>query len=121
MKLFHGTTDKHLKKIQRDGLSSKRYVAGEDGIWLTDWSEAAEWFGGIKVDEEGGRLLICEVKAKPKDLSPDFMSYDMPMYEVLQEYGCDTGDIEKSDECWRDKIKKGEVPFPKNKHDWEPV
>jgi hypothetical protein len=119
MKLFHGTSSKKQREIRRKGLRAERYVAGADGVWLSDQYDMAEWFAGIKTDEEGGKNLICEVEVKEKNLTADLVSYEMPSYEVLDTFGCDTGDIEKSTVCWRKKIDNGEVPFPKNRHDWK--
>lgn len=79
MILFHGTSDKFLKSIQKHGLvprglSGKSTYEGKleslpDRVYLTD--VYAPQFGLIAVDKHGGNLMIVGVKVEESRLLPD--------------------------------------------------
>jgi hypothetical protein len=94
-------------------------MKGQMGVFLTDDREVAEMFAGIRTDDVGGDPVVCGALVDTAHLTPDMEMYQMPGYDVLDKYGCDTGDLEKSDECWWKAIKEGRVPYPKNMQDWK--
>lgn len=120
IRLRHGTSTKYLPRIRKTGLRSERaYIPGEDGVFLTDDDEVLEQSTSVKTGEVGGDAAVCEVDADTQHLTADKNMYAIPTYGAMAAYDCDTGDLEKSDKCWKEGIKSGRIPYPKDVRDWE--
>jgi len=89
-----------LPEIRRQGLSSKSYVKGWRGVFVTNDRDVAEMFVEIREDDVGGDPLVCGVLADATNLTPDMEMYKIPGYDVLDQCGCNTGNLERSEELW---------------------
>lgn len=78
MKLYHGTSTKHLDDIMEKGLIEP---------FLTSEIELAEHYADCEVDEAGGEPLIFEVCVNEEVLRVDFNALDEPVTYGLYE-GC---------------------------------
>ena len=78
MKLYHGTSTKHLDDIMEKGLIEP---------FLTSEIELAEYYADCEVEEVGGEPLVFEVTVDEDVLRVDFNALDEPVSDGVYE-GC---------------------------------
>ena len=96
--LFHATTDKNLKYIEAQGLGPNSY--------LTNDYTLAEHYALMQSDEGGAETptSIITVRANPRNLVPDYNSFEEPVHTDL------TKDFDetqlKSGVDWKNSLKQ---------------
>ena len=71
IRAYHGTTDKHLNNILKNGLNNP-YLSENDGL--------AEYYAMGAVEEDGGNPIILEVLVDPDNLRFDYNATSEPVY-----------------------------------------
>ncbi|HEX2972652.1 MAG TPA: hypothetical protein VHP11_09985 [Tepidisphaeraceae bacterium] len=93
--LYHGTSSRFLKQIQRDGIQPRgitgksvyedELISDAERVYLTD-TYAAQ-FGALAVRKYGGQVLICKVDVPADELLADTDFADCDGQQSLQHAG----------------------------------
>jgi len=92
--LFHGTSTKNVEKIQAQGL-------GPDSYLTNDYELAQHYADNQWVREPSS---IITVRANPRNLTPDYNSFEEPVYTDLPRDFDETQLRSKVD--WKNSLKQ---------------
>lgn len=112
--LYHGTSSKSANKIVKEGINTTvSYLTHDRGL--------AAYYADTASEEDESDPRIITVRVNPRNLSPDYKSFDEPVH--ARDYDAEPREFDYSElrhsKDWANSLRqtgavKHEGPIPKN-------
>jgi len=102
MQLFHGTSTKNARAIQKAGVLARPY--------LTSCCEQAAYYAECASEEDDSDPVVLQLEIGSDALAVDYISFAEPLTIFRNKWA-------QSEEEWHEKISRREIPFPSDELD----